>query len=254
MSAYVQLKGTRAGVLMAVSEECPFATAIDQMGQVLAEHAGWLASNPVSVDLGWREVREDDLDALVAALATQGCALAGVISTSLATRRLFEARGYKAIIGALGLARHGGRAKAKGGVAEVEAAEPAVEAVEAVEELPAPDPYAGGEPTLVLRKNLRSGQRVTYPGNVVVFGDVNHGAEIEAGGDVIVLGSVRGTVHAGSEGSESARIVAINLHAPQVRIGEHRALVESKKQHQGNQVVMSQMQAGALFTSLLGGS
>ena len=41
-----------------------------------------------------------------------------------------------------------------------------------------------------LQRTLRSGQSVRHPGHVVVLGDVNPGAEIIAGGHVLVWGRV----------------------------------------------------------------
>jgi septum site-determining protein MinC len=264
MSEYVQLKGTRAGVLLTVREECAFSLVIEQIDELLGAQADLLGTAPISVDLGWREVSDDEQQALCDALQGHGVSLLGVISTSLATRRLFELKGYKAIIGALGLAKHGGRARVRGASgdrregegAELDSAESGAEAAglgASGSDEAAADPYAGSEPTLFLRKNLRSGQRIEFPGHVVVFGDVNHGAEVCAGGDIVVLGHVRGIVHAGCDGAEGARVVALNLHAPQVRIAEHRGLVEAKKQYQANVAVTSRVHEGAIVTSLLGG-
>lgn len=72
-----------------------------------------------------------------------------------------------------------------------------------------------GEPALLVRRSLRSGQRVSYPGHVVVLGDVHPGAEVVSGGSVMVMGSCRGVVHAGAEGDRTARVVALQL-APTV--------------------------------------
>jgi septum site-determining protein MinC len=76
---------------------------------------------------------------------------------------------------------------------------------------------------LLVRRTLRSGQAVHYPGHVVVIGDVNPGAEISAAGDVVVWGKLRGTVHAGAEGDESAVVCALYLAPTQLRIGNHIA-------------------------------
>ncbi len=73
---------------------------------------------------------------------------------------------------------------------------------------------------LLIYRTLRSGQKVSYKGAVVVLGDVNPGAEIIAGGDIIVFGRLRGVVHAGAEGSSSASITALRLEPAQIRIGE----------------------------------
>lgn len=45
---------------------------------------------------------------------------------------------------------------------------------------------------LAVRKNIRSGQKVAYDGTLIVFGDVNAGAELVATGHILVLGTLRG--------------------------------------------------------------
>jgi len=72
--------------------------------------------------------------------------------------------------------------------------------------------------TALIKHTLRSGQRVSYNGNVVIIGDVNPGAEIEATGDIVVMGKLRGVAHAGSEGNTSAEIIALELSPVQIRI------------------------------------
>jgi septum site-determining protein MinC len=52
----------------------------------------------------------------------------------------------------------------------------------------------------------------------VVIGDVNPGAEVIAGGDIVVWGRVRGLVHAGALGDEGAVICALDLAPTQLRI------------------------------------
>jgi len=74
------------------------------------------------------------------------------------------------------------------------------------------------EPTLVVRRNVRSGQDITFAGNVVVFGDVNPGSKITASGFIMVMGSLMGTVHAGAEGNRDAWVGALRLQPTQLRI------------------------------------
>jgi septum site-determining protein MinC len=78
---------------------------------------------------------------------------------------------------------------------------------------------------LFVNKTLRSGTRVEFPGNVVVLGDVNAGAEVIADGSVIVWGRVRGMIHAGSKGDRSAVICALDLSATQLRIANEVSAV-----------------------------
>ena len=79
---------------------------------------------------------------------------------------------------------------------------------------PAPD---SGR-TEILQHGLRAGFRGEYGGSVVVLGDVNPGAELIAAGDVIVMGALRGVVHAGAGGRESAIVYARPIASAQIRI------------------------------------
>lgn len=74
--------------------------------------------------------------------------------------------------------------------------------------------------TKFYRGTVRSGQLVSFDGNLVVIGDVNPGGEVEATGNVMVMGSLRGTVHAGADGNKEAVVVALNLQPTQLRIAD----------------------------------
>jgi len=77
---------------------------------------------------------------------------------------------------------------------------------------------------VLLHRTLRSGQSIQEPGHVLVIGDVNPGAEITAGGDVVVWGKLRGMVHAGALGNNEAVVCALELRPTQLRIGSHIAM------------------------------
>ena len=68
---------------------------------------------------------------------------------------------------------------------------------------------------------LRSGQKIETEHSLVIFGDVNSGAEIVAGGDIIVLGNLRGVAHAGAydETGGGRVIFSLSLQPTQLRIG-----------------------------------
>ena len=68
------------------------------------------------------------------------------------------------------------------------------------------------------RGSLRSGQKIEYEGSLVILGDVNAGAEVLAGENIVVLGILRGMAHAGAKGNKEAIIAAASIEAPQVRI------------------------------------
>jgi septum site-determining protein MinC len=83
--------------------------------------------------------------------------------------------------------------------------------------------------TLYHRGTLRGGQALQHVGNIVVVGDVNPGAELVAGGDILVFGALRGTAHAGATGDANARVAALELAATQLRIATAIASGDGRK-------------------------
>ncbi|KUK10303.1 MAG: putative septum site-determining protein MinC [Clostridia bacterium 41_269] len=79
---------------------------------------------------------------------------------------------------------------------------------------------SSGTDNIILRKNIRSGQIVTAPKDLVIVGNVNPGAELIAGGSIIVMGSLRGTVHAGAFGDDTAVVFAHEMQPSQIRIAQ----------------------------------
>jgi septum site-determining protein MinC len=74
--------------------------------------------------------------------------------------------------------------------------------------------------TKFYKGTVRSGQLVNYDGNLVIIGDVNPGGEVIATGNVVVMGSLRGIVHAGADGNKEASVIAFNLQPMQLRIAD----------------------------------
>ncbi|MGQ0792792.1 MAG: septum site-determining protein MinC [Deltaproteobacteria bacterium] len=70
----------------------------------------------------------------------------------------------------------------------------------------------------IVNKTMRSGQRIEHDGDVLVIGDVNPDAYIIASGNIVVMGILRGVVHAGARGDETAVIMALKLKPQQLRI------------------------------------
>ncbi|HEY4241217.1 MAG TPA: septum site-determining protein MinC [Kofleriaceae bacterium] len=94
--------------------------------------------------------------------------------------------------------------------AAVQAAAALVAADDDLVDLPA-------EQTRVVVGPVRSGVILDHVGHVIVFGDVNPGAEVRAAGNIVVLGRLRGTAHAGI-GRDAAFILALRLEPQQLRI------------------------------------
>lgn len=74
--------------------------------------------------------------------------------------------------------------------------------------------------TKFCKKTLRSGQLLESDGHIVILGDVNPGAEVVAAGNIFVMGTVKGTVHAGAKGNREVVVAALNLSPTQLRIAD----------------------------------
>jgi septum site-determining protein MinC len=86
---------------------------------------------------------------------------------------------------------------------------------------------------VLVRRTLRSGQSLRHGGHLVIIGDVNPGAEIVAAGDVVVWGRLRGIVHAGAGGDETAVVCALALAPMQLRISRHIARLPDVELNRG---------------------
>ena len=101
---------------------------------------------------------------------------------------------------------------------------PPAPAKKAKESLPAPAekaarPAAEHRRLKFIPTSMRSGQSVETQGDVILWGHLNSGAEIVAGGSVVVAGRLRGLVHAGQGGQEDAFVMAGCFETSQVRLG-----------------------------------
>lgn len=76
---------------------------------------------------------------------------------------------------------------------------------------------------LMLTGRVRSGQQVSARKHLLILGDVNPGAEVISGGDLIVLGSLCGAAYAGQPDNSDAIIFALDFRPTQIQIGRNVA-------------------------------
>lgn len=232
----IHFKGTRGGLLVCLDDGGDFDQIKDQLAGKLDAAQKFFQGSAVTIDIGSR------------ALSTrQLLELEAIFSARYGVRILQVVNG--------GADRESDRADAQTPASAVGAVSGAAEVVvaTAVSQVavsgagPAPAPAAlwpnppaegsGNESdTLLVRRTLRSGQRISHQGNVVVVGDVNPGAEVVAAGDVVVFGHLRGVVHAGARGNDAAVVVALRLRPTQLRIGNHISRSPDGEPHGGHEV------------------
>lgn len=200
----VAIKGIKDGLLVSLNADEEWTLVTADLAARIDQKSAFFSGARITLDLGTRPVRKDELSSVKALLERRGLVLWAVASdspTSLDAAIALDLRTSN-----LGGTNH---------------ASPTVD----VEISPEEEGSAG----VLIRRTLRSGRRIHSAGHVVVLGDVNPGAEIVAAGDVIVWGRLRGNVHAGSEGDAEAIICALDMMPTQLRIAGHITIAPDDK-------------------------
>ncbi|WP_312470972.1 septum site-determining protein MinC [Neobacillus sp.] len=73
---------------------------------------------------------------------------------------------------------------------------------------------------MTVSRIIRSGQVLEVPGDLLLIGDVNPGGKVIAGGNIFIMGVLKGIAHAGCFGNELAVIAASGMKPSQLRISD----------------------------------
>lgn len=76
------------------------------------------------------------------------------------------------------------------------------------------------------RETLKRRQLLESESSIVILGDVEFGAKVVAKGNIIILGTLYGSVHAGAAGDRNAFIIALSMQPQRLVIGD----IEAKRQ------------------------
>jgi septum site-determining protein MinC len=196
MTPEIKIKGIRDGLLIAVGDgEWPqVQTALlDQMQQ----HTSFIQGARITLDVGNHILHAADMGKLRDTLSEMGVNLQIVLSNSPITETTAQSLGLGTRL-----------------------SKPHPERISR----PLDTNVRGGEPGILVRRTLRSGYKLEYPGHVTIVGDINPGAEVVASGSILVWGRLRGVVHAGAEGYEEAFVCALSLSPTQLRIAGQIAI------------------------------
>jgi septum site-determining protein MinC len=71
---------------------------------------------------------------------------------------------------------------------------------------------------VTVTRMIRSGQVLEVYGDLLLIGDVNPGGTVKAGGNIFIMGALRGIAHAGCLGNDQAVIAASSMKPSQLRI------------------------------------
>ena len=76
------------------------------------------------------------------------------------------------------------------------------------------------------RGTLKKRQLLESESSIVILGDVEFGAKVVAKGNIIIIGTLYGSVHAGAAGDRNAFIIALSMQPQRLVIGD----IEAKRQ------------------------
>lgn len=176
------IKGYPEGLLLNLDAGDWEAVLADLFAHI-EQRSQFFAGARLAVDVGDRIIRAAQMGALRDGLSQRGVTLMAVFSTSPNTTALAKTFGI--------------------------AIDRQVLEHQDDEDLSAA--LATGEKALYIGRTLRSGAKIDFPGHVMVYGDVNPGAEIYAQGNVIIWGRLKGSVTAGKDHDKDAVVCAIEM-------------------------------------------
>jgi septum site-determining protein MinC len=204
----VAIKGNKDGLLISLSPTEEWLIVTAELASRIDHQSAFFSGARVTLDVGARPVRKDELGTVKALLERRGLILWAIASESNTT-----------IDSALALDLRTSNSNA------------VQHRTTSTDDIAPINPEEDGTTGVMIRRTLRSGRSVKSQGHVVIYGDVNAGAEIIAAGDVIVWGRLRGIVHAGANGDESAVVCALDMTPTQLRIAGYIATSPPDKRH-----------------------
>ncbi len=213
----LEIKGTRDGLIIHVAPEEAWDEIARQLVAAIDRQRDFFRGARLAIDVGERSLRRQELSLLQHVLADREVTLRAVLSGSPTTLSTAHKLGVATSLDAPLPGQTPGT-RPPIGIAET------LLRVQEDDGAPPPiNPEEAGTAGVLFKRTLRSGRTIHSDGHVVVLGDVNPGAEIIAGGDVIVWGRLRGVVHAGAQGDEGATVCALDMTPMQLRIAGYIA-------------------------------
>lgn len=193
MSETIAIKGSRDGLRLVLDEGASWDEILIALRDQLERGTEFFHGAELTIETGERPLGDDEFDALLGLLHEHG-----LYPAALATNT-----------------REGRNAGRVAGIA-----------TRPTQRSTAPPSGTREQATdgaLLVSRTLRSGQVLRHHSHVTVIGDINPGAEIIAGGSVVVWGRLRGTVHAGALGDRSAVVCALEMMPSLLRIADQMA-------------------------------
>ncbi|HEX5484415.1 MAG TPA: septum site-determining protein MinC [Limnobacter sp.] len=226
--ALIEIRFAKLNALAVHCEPGPLAAIVESLGKRLGKKPSMYTVEPAVLDLSaWtaQDLEEFgfDLKTVKSVFDAAGVHLVEVRCSLPEIEAIAEDMGLKCESGEALTAEPEARTAAP----EAETPSPATPVDEPVAEVQT-SAQATARKTLVIDNPVRSGQKIYAQGaDLIVMGQVSHGAEVIADGNVHVYGVLRGRALAGAAGDRQARIISTCFEAELVAVAGYYLTFEA---------------------------
>lgn len=182
--AHIKFSGTDSGLLMRLEWETPLAQLLDELEVHLQKSPTFFNGAQVLLEIGRHPAPMHAIDQMTNVLSRYGVTLQGIVAMVDGTERRSPTPPQPIVAS------------------------------------PMFDPQSSVH---IEHRTVRSGEKIAYEGQVIIMGDVNPGAEVTAGYNIFIWGSLKGSAYAGMPNHEEAVIAALHLAPIQLRIAGYIA-------------------------------
>ena len=241
----VQVVARGADVAFVIDENAPFNVVTTELKEYLASQSGLWSKGDITLNVGQRMLARNELAQIKSIIETE--------SGLTVTRFWFAPESMdNGVLQVEAKPPKSAKPDASAGDSqpahnEIVIPEPAQEATETsasavesiIESLKSRHNKNGARnrnitEALFIKSTFRSGESLHHHGDVVVLADVNPGSEIRADGDIVVVGSLKGWVHAGASGDNKAVVVALDLSSSKFQIAKYEGVPPTSARHRSN--------------------
>jgi septum site-determining protein MinC len=227
----IAIKGLRQGLLIVFSgETTPWLSQLFELEKKLEANTNFFKGGKMALDVKGVALDAGDIQRMQSLLKRYEVDLWAIVSESPITQTHVRAAGLAdTLVEPVVKAAPKRVEKAIEPEDEEQGRGGEKETIEVVTD-PVVDPFViEGTDGLLVKRRVRSGQVLRHPGHIVVVGDVNPGAQLIAGGDVLVWGKLQGNVHAGALGDANAVICALDLSPSLLKIADAARMARTDK-------------------------
>ena len=212
MDHSILLKGNKYGIVVVLDESMDFLELLEKVGEKFKESEKFFdTKSKLAITFEGRTLSNDEIKSLLDVIS-ENCDIQ--ISYVIDSNKEVEEYFQKNILRQETYLKEIAQELQK----EIKEQETTVPKEDTKQERP-----GNGLNGMFYKGTLRSGQSLESATSLIILGDVNLGAEVQAVGNIVILGCLKGTAFAGCHGNTNAFVMALDMDPMQIRIANYIA-------------------------------